>query len=85
MAMVAAVRKYNRICEVGSQRVSNILYAKAKEIWESGKLGMVDTHSGRVDRNTDGGAFVHPVPPDASPQTIDWDTWVSGAPPTLLT
>ena len=42
-AMIAAVRKYNRICEVGSQRVSSILYAKAKEIWDSGKLGMVDT------------------------------------------
>ena len=48
VAMVAAVRKYNRICEVGSQRVSNILYAKAKEIWDSGKLGMVDTHPGGV-------------------------------------
>jgi predicted dehydrogenase len=80
-AMVAAVSKYNRICEVGSQRVSNILYAKAKEIWDSGKLGMVDTIQAAWDRNTDGGAFVHPVPPDASPQTIDWDTWLDGAPP----
>jgi predicted dehydrogenase len=79
-AMVAAVRKYNRICEVGSQRVSNILYAKAKEIWDSGKLGMVDTIQAAWDRNTDGGAFINPVPPDASPQTIDWDTWLDGAP-----
>ena len=63
MAMVAAVRKYNRICEVGSQRVSNILYAKAKEIWDSGKLGMVDTIQAGWDRNTDVGAFVNARPP----------------------
>src|SRR5208282_1901769 len=80
LAMVEAVRKNNRILQVGSQRVSSILYAKAKEIWDSGKLGMVDTIEAAWDRNTDGGAFVHPVPPDASPQTIDWDTWVDGAP-----
>jgi predicted dehydrogenase len=80
VAMVAAVRKYHRICEVGSQRVSNILYAKAKEIWDSGKLGMVDSIQAGWDRNTDFGAFQHPVPPDANPQTIDWDTWLDGAP-----
>jgi len=80
MAMVAAVRKHNRICAVGSQRVSSILYAKAKEIWDSGKLGMVDTIQAGWDRNTDFGAFVHPFPSDASPQTIDWETWVEGAP-----
>jgi predicted dehydrogenase len=80
VAMVAAVRKYNRICEVGSQRVSNILYAKAKEIWNSGKLGMVDTIQAVLDRNTDFGAFQHPVPADAGPQTIDWNTWLGGAP-----
>ena len=79
-ATVAAVRKYNRICEVGSQRVSSILYAKAREIWDSGKLGTVDSIQAAYDRNTDFGAFQHPIPPDANPQTIDWDTWLNGAP-----
>jgi predicted dehydrogenase len=79
-AMVAAVRKYHRISAVGSQRVSSILYAKAKEIWESGKLGMVDTIQAAMDRNNDVGAWVNPIPPDASPQTIDWNTWIAGAP-----
>jgi len=79
-AMVAAVRRYDRICEVGSHRVSSILYAKAKEIWESGKLGMVDTIQAVMDHNTDTGAYVNPVPSDAGPETIDWNTWQSGAP-----
>jgi predicted dehydrogenase len=79
-AMIAAVRAHDRICVVGSQRVSSILYAKAKEIWDSGKLGMVGTIQAGWDRNTDVGAWVNPVPPDASPQTVDWDTWIEGAP-----
>ena len=66
--MVAAVRRYNRICEVGSQRVSSILYAKAKEIWESGKLGMVDTIEAVLDRNTDRARGSIPFPPTPAPK-----------------
>jgi predicted dehydrogenase len=80
LAMVEAVRKYNRMCTVGSQRVSSIVYAKAKEIWDSGKLGMVDTVEAAWDRNTDSGAWVYPIAPDASEQTIDWNTWLGDAP-----
>ncbi len=80
LAMIEAVQKNNRMCQIGSQRVSSILYAKAKEIWDSGKLGMVDTIEAAWDRNTDSGAWVYPVPPDASTQTIDWNTWLDGAP-----
>ncbi len=79
-AMIDAVQKHGRMCQIGSQRVSSILYAKAKEIWDSGKLGDVDTIEAAWDRNTDSGAWVYPIPPDASPQTIDWDTWLDGAP-----
>jgi predicted dehydrogenase len=80
MAMVEAAQKHNRMLQVGSQRVSSILYAKAKEIWDSGKLGIVDTIEAAWDRNTDSGAWVYPIPPDASEQTIDWNTWLGGAP-----
>ena len=40
-AMVQAVAQNNRILQVGSQRVSSIVYAKAREIFHSGKLGQV--------------------------------------------
>ena len=79
-AMAAAIAKNQRICQIGSQRVSSILYAKAKEIWDSGKLGVVDTIAAAWDRNTDSGAWVYPIPPDASPQSIDWETWLDGTP-----
>ena len=80
LAMVEAVRKNKRMCTVGSQRVSSILYRKAKEIWDSGKLGMVDTILAAWDRNTDSGAWVYPIAPDASEKTIDWNTWLGDAP-----
>ncbi len=37
-SMVEAAHKHGRMVAVGSQRVSSVLYAKAKEIFDSGKL-----------------------------------------------
>jgi len=79
-AMIDAVHKNKRILQVGSQRVSSILYAKAKEIYDSGKLGDVDCIEAYWDRNTASGAWVYPIPPDASPQTIDWNAFLVNAP-----
>jgi len=79
-AMVEAAHKANRIVQIGSQRVSSILYAKAKEIYDSGKLGDVCSIEAYWDRNTASGAWVYPIPPDASEQTIDWNAFLDGAP-----
>ena len=53
-AMVEAARKNQRVLQVGSQRVSSIIYAKAKEIYSSGKLGQVTMIEAHWDRNTPG-------------------------------
>ncbi len=79
-AMIDAAQKYKRVAQIGSQRVSSILYAKAKEIYDSGNLGDVYVIEAYWDRNSPSGAWVYPIPPDASPQTIDWDTFLDGAP-----
>ena len=84
-AMIEAAQKNNRIVQVGSQRVSSILYAKAKEIWDSGKLGDVFYIQAYWDRNSPSGAWVYPIPPDASEQTIDWNAFLDGAPESRLT
>jgi predicted dehydrogenase len=79
-AMIEVAQKANRMIQIGSQGVSSILYAKAKEIYGSGKLGdvlMVEAYS---DRNSASGAWVYPIPPDASEQTIDWNAFLDGAP-----
>ncbi|MEY2413467.1 MAG: hypothetical protein QOD84_2073 [Acidobacteriaceae bacterium] len=79
-AMVDAAQKAMRIVQVGSQRVSSILYRHAKEIYDSGKLGEVYSIEAYWDRNSASGAWVYPIPPDASEQTIDWKAFLDGAP-----
>jgi predicted dehydrogenase len=79
-AMVDAVRSGNRILQVGSQRVSSIVYEKAREIYASGALGEVFFIEGSSDRNSPSGAWVYPIPSDASQRTIDWDAFLVGAP-----
>jgi predicted dehydrogenase len=79
-AMVDAVRKGNRIMQVGSQRVSSIIYEKARELYASGALGDVFFIEGSSDRNSASGAWVYPIPSDASEQTIDWNEFLVGAP-----
>src|SRR5438128_5456462 len=79
-AMIDAAQKGTRIVQVGSQRVSSIVYAQAKEIYDSGKLGEVCHVEAHWDRNSPSGAWVYPMPPDASEQTIDWNAFLGNAP-----
>jgi predicted dehydrogenase len=53
---------------------------KAKEIYDSGKLGEVYFIEAFWDRNSDSGAWVYPIPPDASESTIDWNAFLGEAP-----
>ncbi|HLV88941.1 MAG TPA: Gfo/Idh/MocA family oxidoreductase [Candidatus Sulfotelmatobacter sp.] len=78
-SMVEAAHKAGRMVAVGSQRVSSVLYAKAKEIYDSGKLGDVFYIEAYWDRNTPSGAWVYPIPPDASEKTIDWNSFLGKA------
>ena len=80
LAMVQAVQAGKRIFQAGSQRVSNIVYKKAAEIYASGRLGEVTSIEGHTDRNSPSGAWVYPIAPDASPETMDWTTWIRDAP-----
>jgi len=80
LAMVKAVQDGKRIFQAGSQRVSNIVYKKAAEIYASGRLGEVHFIEGHSDRNSPSGAWVYPIAPDAGPETIDWATWLRDAP-----
>jgi predicted dehydrogenase len=80
LAMVEAARKNNRVVQIGSQRVSSVLLAKAKELYGSGAIGDVEMVELTLGRNDPTGAWVYPPPTDLSPQTLDWDTWLNDAP-----
>lgn len=78
--VIDAQKRTGRILQVGSQRVSSVLYAKAKELIKSGAIGEVHMIEAFWDRNSPQGAWQYSIPPDASPQTIDWDRFIGSAP-----
>ncbi len=78
--MIAAEQKSKRIVQVGSQRVSGLLYAKAKELLAQGAIGKLSLIESTMGRNDPTGAWQYPPPPDLSPQNLDWDTWLGTAP-----
>jgi predicted dehydrogenase len=78
--MAAARQKTGKIVQIGSQRVSSVLYAKAKELLAQGAIGDLCLVEGSLGRNDPTGAWEYPPPPDLSTQTLDWDTWQGTAP-----
>jgi predicted dehydrogenase len=80
VAMVDAAKKSGRIVQIGSQRISSIICAKAKEMISQGILGDLMLVEGWLGRNDPTGAWQYPPPFDLSPQNLDWDTWLGDAP-----
>ena len=79
-AMVEASQKNNRIVQIGSQRVSSELCAKARQMYHDGAIGDVEMVELTLGRNDPTGAWEYPPPFDLSPETLDWDTWLNDAP-----
>lgn len=79
-AIIEAARSTRRIIQIGSQRVSSIVYTKAKELLASGAIGKLNTVTARWDRNSYLGAWNYTVPLDASPETCDWPRFLGTAP-----
>ena len=80
VAMVEAAKRSGRIVQIGSQRVSSQLCAKARELVAGGMLGDLMIVEGWLGRNDPTGAWEYPPPPDLSPQNLDWDTWQGTVP-----
>src|SRR3974390_1432685 len=66
--MIETARANNRIIQIGSQRVSSLLYAKAKELLASGAIGKLNMVTAYWDRNSWMGAWNYSITPDASPE-----------------
>ncbi len=80
LEIVAAADRHKRIFQVGSQGVSGARQAAAREIVKSGRLGTITMIRAVNHRNSDSGAWLYPIPPDASPQTVDWKQFLGPAP-----
>ncbi len=79
-AMLDAAQKTGRIVQIGSQRVSSQICAKARELIAQGTIGELNLVEGWLGRNSPTGAWEYPPPPDLSPANLDWDTWQGTVP-----
>lgn len=69
--VVQAAQQSKKTMQVGSQRVSSLVYAKAKELYKSGEIGKLNVVNAIYDRQDAVGAWQYTLPTDASPQTVD--------------
>ena len=74
--VIAAQKKYGKVLQVGSQRVSSIGLAKAKELLAAGEIGKLNMVNAIYDRQSSIGAWEYTIPKDASTETIDWDKFI---------
>jgi predicted dehydrogenase len=79
-AVIETQRQTRRIFQVGSQYASSIVYKKAKELLASGIIGKLNFVESALSRRAPLGAWQYTIPPDASPETVDWDRFLGRAP-----
>ena len=78
--VIAAQKAANKTLQIGSQGVSGLVYAKAKELYKSGEIGKLNMVNAVYDRQDALGAWEYTMPADASAQTVDWDRYIAGMP-----
>ncbi|MBM1105643.1 Gfo/Idh/MocA family oxidoreductase [Aurantibacter crassamenti] len=81
-AIISAHKASGKICQIGSQGMASLGNEKAKQLYEDGAIGdivMVDFYS---DRFSSEGSWQYPIPPDATADSVDFDTFLGNAPKT---
>lgn len=77
--VVKAQQETGRVLQIGSQYASSMVYQKAAQLLKAGAIGEVNLVEAWLDRNTALGAWQYSIPPDASPETVDWVRFVEPA------
>lgn len=78
MGVINAQKASKKVMQVGSQRVSSVVYAKAHELYKSGEIGKLNMVNAIYDRQDALGAWEYTMPTDGSPETVDWDMYIKG-------
>jgi predicted dehydrogenase len=80
LEMAKVSKETGRLVQVGSQSLSMTSTQKALELVQGGQIGTVYSAQASIYRPSAIGAWRYPVPPDATPQTVDWDRFQSNVP-----
>ncbi len=79
-AIIDTQKKTRKVFQVGSQRASSVAILEAKKYFEKGVIGELTYVEAFCDRTDAKGAWQYSIPTDASPATIDFDTFLGHAP-----
>jgi predicted dehydrogenase len=74
--VIEAERQHGAKFQVGSQGVSSIVMKKAQDLYRAGEIGELVLVEATNDRHSFLGAWQYSIPPDVSPQTIDFDRFL---------
>jgi predicted dehydrogenase len=80
LEMVQVSRDSGRVVQVGSQSLSMLSTHWGKQHLDAGDIGKVFMVQCEIYRPDPVGAWKYPVPPDATPQTVDWERYLGNAP-----
>ncbi|MDF2434205.1 MAG: hypothetical protein JWP44_3836 [Mucilaginibacter sp.] len=72
---IKAQQETKAIFQVGSQRVSSLAFQKAKELYQAGAIGQINSVEASFNRQNALGAWQYTIPLDASPATVDWNRY----------
>jgi predicted dehydrogenase len=79
LAEIQVQKETRMVFQVGSQRVSSIAYKKAKEMYEAGAIGKINSIEASFNRQSALGAWQYTIPTDGNIQNVDWARFQSNA------
>ncbi|HXW06172.1 MAG TPA: Gfo/Idh/MocA family oxidoreductase [Vicinamibacterales bacterium] len=75
-----AAKRTKRLVQVGSHGCSDPKYHRARDLITSGTYGRLLWAQGSYCRNNPNGEWNYKLEPEATAQSIDWQTWLGPAP-----
>ena len=79
LPVIQAYKESKKVMQVGSQGISGIDFAKARDLYKAGEIGQLNCIEASYDRQDALGAWEYTMPTDGSPKTVDWDRYIEGA------